>query len=317
MLKKPIIYFLLCSSKLVLATSFPYPLIPGDSLIGNQSPHGQYAYARHEDTLLDIARNYDIGQNEILMANPKVDRWLPGENTKIRIPNSRLLPSTPHEGAVLNLPEFRLYYYPQQMDGQRREVITHPISIGRVDWDTPLGKTEIIAKNQNPVWRPPKSIKEEHAANGEILPDVFPAGPDNPLGLFALRLGVPGYLIHSTNKPYGVGMRVSHGCIRMYPEDIKKLFPQIDTGTPVYIVNQSIKVGWSDNILYIEVYPDLEGNETSYEERLSLALRLIQKANDAKLPVLNGKTLKQALKSSNGIPVAIYKRELLSPAEIE
>lgn len=313
MLHKSIVYLLFFSSKLVLATSFPYPAIPGDSLIGNQSPHGQYAYARHEDTLLDIARNYDIGQNEIIMANPEVDRWLPGENKKIRIPNSRLLPDTPHDGAVLNLPEFRFYYYPKRVDDQPHEIITYPISIGRVDWDTPLGKTEIIAKNLNPVWRPPKSIKEEHAANGEILPDVFPAGPDNPLGLFALRLGVPGYLIHSTNKPYGVGMRVSHGCIRMYPEDIKKLFPRIEIGTPVYIVNQSIKVGWSDNSLYIEVYPELKGDESSYENRLNLALRLIQKANNARLPVIQGKALKQAIKASNGIPVAIYRRELIPP----
>ena len=118
------------------------------------------------------------------MANPTVDRWLPGDNTRVKIPDSRLLPDAPQEGVVLNLAEFRLYYYPEAGPNEERIVSTYPISIGRVDWDTPLGSTRIIAKNENPVWRPPQSIKDEHAAEGDILPDVFPAGPDNPLGLF-------------------------------------------------------------------------------------------------------------------------------------
>lgn len=308
MLKKPIIYFLCLVSNIAFATSFPYPQRPSDNLIGNLPDDPKYAYANEEDTLLDIARNFDIGQVEILLANPAVDRWLPGKSTKVKIPNGRLLPATPHQGLVLNLPEFRLYYYPKQIQNHSRTVITHPISIGRVDWDTPLGETRIIAKTRNPVWIPPASIRAEHAAEGDILPKVFPAGPDNPLGLYALRLGVPGYLIHSTNKPYGVGMRVSHGCIRMYPEDIEKLFYKIDTGTPVYIVNQAIKVGWSDNILYIEVYPELEGNQNSFEYRLNNALDLIEQADNMQMPVLDGNALRLALIQSYGIPVAIFKR---------
>ena len=311
MFKQAIILLLLFSSNIILASSYTYPDNLDDTLIGDYPTQTVYTHAKHEDTLLDIARVFNIGQNEILLANPTVDRWLPGEGTKVKIPSSHLLPDTPHKGLTLNLSEYRLYYYPQaKTKDLPRIVITHPISIGRVDWNTPLGKTRIIAKNKNPVWIPPKSIREEHAAEGDILPRIFPAGPDNPLGLYALRLGVPGYLIHSTNKPYGVGMRVSHGCVRMYPEDIEKLFPQIKIGTPVYIVNQPIKVGWSDNFLYIEVHPDLEGNELSFEEKLDIALDLIEKANNNQIPVLDSNALKSALQQSDGIPVAVFERSL-------
>jgi len=311
MINKIVISFALFSCCTVSANSFLYPLVKGDTLIRGEIEEPYYVLAKHEDTLLDIARDFDLGQNEILLANPTVDRWMPGENTKVRIPNSHILPDTPHEGVVLNLPEYRLYFYPKPKADEPKMVITHPISIGRVDWDTPLGETRIIAKKENPTWTPPQSIKDEHAEKGEILPDVFPAGPDNPLGLFALRLGVPGYLIHSTNKPYGVGMRVSHGCIRMYPEDIEKLFPQVKRGTKVYIVNQPIKVGWSKNKLYIEVYPELEDKESSYLERLASALDLIERVNNNQIPVLKGAVLRRALEQRNGIPVAIFESAFL------
>lgn len=315
MINKPLISLFLLSTSIAQANSFLYPLKIGDKLIEDDIKEAHYALAKHEDTLLDIAREFDLGQNEILLANPKVDRWLPGKDTKVRISSSRLLPETPHKGLTLNLPEYRLYFYPKQVDEQPKIVITHPISIGRVDWDTPLGKTKIVAKKENPTWTPPQSIKEEHAKKGEILPDVVPAGPNNPLGLFALRLGVPGYLIHSTNKPYGVGMRVSHGCIRMYPEDIEKLFPQVERGTVVYIVNEPIKVGWAANKLYIEVYPSLDGVEASYSERLTFALDLIEQANNNQIPVLDGRLLRQALEQANGIPVAIFEKSFLFPAK--
>ncbi len=305
---KVIFYFLLITNQVVFADSLPYPKNPGDILIGNKPSPIQYTFAKEEDTLLDIARAFNMGQNEILMANPKVDRWLPGKNTKVNIPISRLLPNTPHNGLVLNLPEFRLYYYPKQKEHEPRVVITHPISIGRVDWETPLGVTTVIAKNKDPIWIPTQAIKDEHAAEGDILPDVFPAGPDNPLGQYAIRLGVPSYLIHSTNKPFGVGMRVSHGCIRMYPEDIEQLFPKIKMGINVHIVNQPIKVGWSDDKLYIEVHPSLDDKKISYEERLSIALNLIEQANNYKVLRIKGSALKRALKLSNGIPVSLAKR---------
>lgn len=288
------------------ATTYQLPATPGDSLIGEPPETGLYTRARQDDTLLDIAFAYDIGQNEIVRVNPNVDRWLPGQDTEIRIPASRLLPDTKRRGLILNLPEYRLYYFPDTKSGQ---VITHPISIGRMDWDTPLGITRITAKTKDPQWRPPKSIKAEHAAKGDPLPDVVPAGPNNPLGRYAMRLGIPGYLIHSTNKPLGVGMRVSHGCVRMYPSDIEQLFPIIKTGTAVEIINQPIKVGWYNNTLYIEVYPELEveNQKTSFGDRLATAMDLIQKLN-SNVPVLDTDALRDALTLSNGLPVAIYQR---------
>ncbi len=300
------------------AVTYESPVTQGDTLIGNYPHQVTYATARQEDTLLDIARQYDIGQNEIILANPDVDRWMPGADTQVRIPDSHILPHTPHEGMVLNLPEFRLYYFRKATTQTKATVTTHPISIGRIDWNTPLGKTRISAKTENPVWRPPESIKKEHAAEGDILPDVVPAGPDNPLGLFALRLAVPGYLIHSTNKPFGVGMRVSHGCVRMYPEDIERLFPEIKVGTPVHIVNQPIKVGWLQGTLYIQVYPDLEGEKLDYEARLDVALNRIEHINNGRLPVLNGANLRSALELSNGIPVPIFERPIeMQPLDLQ
>lgn len=290
------------------STSYPLPANPNDSLIGDPN-HKTVAIATKNDTLLDIALSYDVGQNEIIMANPDVDRWLPGEGTEVIIPNNYLLPDAPRDGLVLNLPEFRLYYFPSSKDKPVTKVLTYPISIGRQDWETPLGVTNIIEKKANPTWTPPASIRKEHAAKGEILPDVIPAGPDNPLGLFAIRLGIPGYLIHSTNKPYGVGMRVSHGCIRMYPKDIEQLFPDIPVGTPVHIVNQSIKVGWLENTLYIQAYPPLD-EDSNHDDFLQKALDLIESANNNHIPVLDGEALTQAIKQSNGKPIAIFQRKL-------
>jgi len=301
------------------ASTFPLPAVSSDSLVGVVDKR-TYVKAQKHETLLDIARKYDLGQNQIVRANKTVDRWMPSKSVEKRvsdkegnrfirlgagkdiyIPNSYLLPNVPRKGLVLNLPEYRLYYY------RSGQVITHPISIGRVDWNTPLGKTSIIAKTRNPTWTPPASIRKEHAEKGEILPAVFPAGVDNPLGLYAMRLGRAGYLIHSTNKPLGVGMRVSHGCIRMYPRDIERIFPSVAVGTPVMIINAPIKVGWSKDKLYIEVHLDLEDKQRSYQQRLEVALNLIEKAKGNQLINISGAVLKKALIDSDGIPVAIYK----------
>lgn len=294
------------------AAEFALPAKPGDSLIGDRlsaddqypAPHF-YTAATEEDTLLDIARRFYIGQNEILLANPTVDRWLPKEGTQVKIPNSRILPNAPRKGIVINLPEYRMYYYPPN---DKNRVVTYPISIGRLDWKTPLGKTRIATKTRNPTWTPPESIKREHAQRGDILPNVVPAGPDNPLGLYAMRLAIPGYLIHSTNKPFGVGMSVTHGCIRMLPENIEQLFPKVPVGTDVYIVNQPIKVGWFEDSLYIQVYPNLEKTKIRYEDKLDQALELIIRANKNQHPVIEGAALRKALEESSGRPVLIYKK---------
>ena len=305
---------LISVSPITHAISFLLPDNPKDSLIKEfeEGVNKQTTASKNED-LLDIARRFDLGQNEIIRLNPKVDRWLPTDGEQIQLQSERLLPDAPRSGLVLNLPEFRLYYFPKVRDNAPASVITHPISIGRQDWDTPLGQTRIIAKKENPTWTPPESIKKEHAAKGDPLPDVVPAGPDNPLGLYAIRLAIPGYLIHSTNKPYGVGMRVSHGCIRMYPEDIARLFPIIKVNTPVTIVNQAVKVGWFNNSLYIEVHPALEGHES--DDLLDNALDLIEQANEGALPVIDGAALRSALAEKQGLPIKIFEKSSLLTTE--
>lgn len=214
--------------------------------------------ARHEDTLVDIARRHGLGYEDIVRANPDVNIWLPGEGTEVVLPTRYVLPPGPRTGVVLNLAEYRLYYFPKVQDGEPAYVMTYPISIGRMDWETPLGLTEVIAKVRNPSWYPPQSVRDEHAADGKHLPRIVPPGPDNPLGEYAMRLGLPSYLIHSTNRPAGVGMRVTHGCIRMFPEDIEYLFGNLDISTRVRIINAPVKIGWNGEELVLESHPVLE-----------------------------------------------------------
>ena len=227
--------------------------------------------AREEDTLIDIARRNGLGYHDIVHANPDINIWVPGEGTEVVLPTRFVLPPGPRRGVVLNLAEYRLYYYPEPNEGEPAYVMTYPISIGRMDWETPLGSTSVVQKVTNPSWYPPKSVKAEHAAEGRPLPNIVPPGPDNPLGKYAMRLGLPGYLIHSTNRPAGVGMRVTHGCIRMFPEDIEFLFPKVDVNTQVRIINAPIKIGWFGDELVMEVHPVLESAVEEVDEELVAA----------------------------------------------
>ena len=223
---------------------------------------------REEDTLVDIARRHGLGYHDIVRANRGVNVWVPGEGTEVVLPTRFVLPPGPRQGIVLNLPEYRLYYYPEPVDGEPAYVMTYPISIGRMDWDTPLGATRVISKVRNPSWYTPQSVRDEHAADGRPLPRIVPPGPQNPLGKYAMRLGLPGYLIHGTNRPAGVGMRVTHGCIRMFPEDIEFLFPNVDVKTPVRIINEPVKLGWFGNELVMEVHPVLESPDLEIDAGL-------------------------------------------------
>ena len=255
-----------------------YELPPeGYDVIGNVST----ITARYEDTLVDIARRHGLGYYDLVLANPHVNVWLPGEGTEIVLPSRFVLPPGPREGLVLNLAEYRMYYFPQPEAGQPAYVYTYPMSIGRMDWETPLGKTRITAMARDPAWYPPQSVRDEHAADGDPLPRVVPAGPANPLGTRALRLGLPGYLIHGTNRPAGVGMRVSHGCVRMFPEDIEFLFEHIRVSTPVRIINVPVKIGWDGDRLVAEVHPLLESSQPLAEETLE---HLEQLDADVNLP---------------------------------
>lgn len=232
-----------------------------------------------DTTLSDEARTYNVGFNEIRLANSGIDPWLPQNDSRVRLPTQHLLPDAERRGIVLNIPEMRLYYYPKAKKNEVPVVITHPVSIGRGDWETPLGKTRIINKRENPDWHPPESIRKEHLADGEYLPEVVPAGPDNPLGQFALRLDIPGYLIHGTNKPYGIGMRVTHGCVRMYPEDIAAIFDQVEVNTPVNFVHQPYKFGWFLDTLYMEAHPLVDDNNNFIKD-LGRLYEAVKKINE-------------------------------------
>jgi len=224
--------------------------------------------ARYEDTLVDIARRHGLGYYDVVRANPNVNVWVPGEGTEIVLPNRFVLPPGPRQGLVLNLAEYRMYYFPEPQENKPAYVYTYPMSIGRMDWETPLGKTSIVALARDPAWYPPQSVRDEHAAEGDPLPRIVPPGPENPLGTRAMRLGLPGYLIHGTNRPAGVGMRVSHGCVRMFPEDIEFLFERIRIDTSVRIINAPVKIGWDGETLVAEVHPLLEAAQPLVEESL-------------------------------------------------
>ena len=276
--------------------------VDGDNMVGELV----VVETQYEDTLLDIGRQFNVGYEELRLANPGVDPFLPGEGTTLTIPRTFLLPDTPRKGLVLNLPEMRLYYYPEHRSGEPIEVVTHPVSIGRVGWETPRGLTRVASKTKDPAWYPPESIREEHAADGRPLPKVVPAGPDNPLGRHAIRLGWPQYLIHGTNKPDGVGMRVSHGCIRMFPEDIEALYSRLPLGTPVHVVNQPIKVGWSGDTLFLEAHPaaaELRLDETpDVNEALQ---RVIDAAPLGVTVTVDWDTVERVARARQGVPTAV------------
>lgn len=262
--------------------------------------------ATHDDTLLQIMRDHNLGYVEIRAANPGVDVWLPGQGMPIILPTRHILPDAPREGVVINLAEMRMYVFTEE------EPITYPIGIGREGLNTPLGTTKITRKKDGPSWRPTPRMRAEDPE----LPAVVPPGEDNPLGTHALYLGWPAYLIHGTNRPWGIGRRVSSGCIRMYPEDIIKLFDKIPVGTKVTVVDQPVKLAVIDDVLFIEAHPgnsqlsdqvEEEGKVREYEVPEDLFKRL-QKAAGDKRSLIDWPKVRQTLKERTGLPVAITRR---------
>src|SRR6202167_4235402 len=235
---------------------------PGSDIVG----YVQKTTVGKEDTMPDIARRFDVGYEEILTANPGVDPWLPGVGREVVVPTQFILPAAPHEGVVVNVAAMRIFYYPPHKKGEPQIVYTHPIGIGKVGWKTPEGTTKIVSRQKDPVCVVPKSVRDEPLENGDKLPAVVPAGPDNPLGAYEFRLSWPSYLIHGTNKPYGVGMRSSHGCMRLYPEDIAVFFDLIPIGTKVTIVNQPYLFGWRDGTLYLQAYAVMEDDSRDWNK---------------------------------------------------
>jgi L,D-transpeptidase ErfK/SrfK len=264
------------------------------------------AEAESKDTLLDIARRHGLGYEEITNANPGVDPWLPGAGTAVLVPKQRLLPRAPRSGIVINLPEHRLYWFPPATAGQQPVVWTFPVSIGKMDWNTPLGRTTIVSKAKDAPWIPPKSVREEHEKRGEPLPAIVPGGPDNPMGRYKMALGIPGgaYLIHGTNRPAGIGMQVTHGCMRLYPEDIETLYGMVPVGTSVTIVNQPYKWGWRNGELLIEVHPPLQ-EDTSAAPSLTDLTRLIVEATRANPVAVDWIGAERIWREARGVPAAV------------
>lgn len=268
---------------------------PNDSVVG--APF--YFKARAKDTLLDIARQNNLGYADMRQANPKVDMWVPGAGTEVMVPAIFVLPNVPHEGIVINRAEKRLYYFPPDRPD---EVRIYTISVGKDAMGTPLGTFKVIEKRENPVWTPGPNVRAMHAARGDILPATVPPGPDNPLGRYAMRLSNPDYLIHGTSMPWGIGMEVSGGCIRMYPEGVEELFPMVGLDTPVAIIDQPYKVGWRGNDLYLEVQT---GEKSVRQSARSVIPEGIANAADVEI---DWGLVERAVKEDTGIPQVVGHR---------
>ena len=275
----------------------------GGSVVGSD----EHIQSKYQDTLLDIARRYSLGYEEIIRANPGTDMWIPGEGKDILLPGQRILPPGPREGIVVNLPEHRLYYYPKPKKHEKPVVISFPVSIGKMDWHTPLGETHVTSKVKNPTWYPPESVRKEHEANGDPIPKIVKAGPDNPLGDYAMRLAVGDgtYMIHGTNNPMAVGMAITHGCIRMYPEDVASLFPLIPVGTKVYLVNEPVKTAYVDGQLLLEVHPPVDAQGQSTEPNMELLSQVLDKALGNTSAAIHWDFARQTLQAANGMPVVV------------
>ena len=271
----------------------------------------------YEDTLYDLARTYSLGSEELIRVNPGVDPWIPGADKTLLVPGRHILPPGPRTGIVVNIAEHRLYYYPKPKRHQKQIVITYPVSIGKMDWHTPLGTTEVIAKQKDPWWFPTKSVRDEHAKDGDILPARVPPGPDNPLGTRALRLaaGKGTYLIHGTNTPIAVGLAVTHGCIRMYPEDVEALFPLVPVGTKVRIVNEPLKVAWVNGELLLEAHPPVDAEGQSYEPDVDKFAELLRIAVGASVVAIHWDYAREVLARADGVLATVgLEADLRNPA---
>jgi L,D-transpeptidase ErfK/SrfK len=254
--------------------------------------------AAYEDTLASLAERHGLGFRELVRANPEVDPWLPGEGTEIILPTQYVLPSAPREGIVINVAEFRLYYYPPNRD----MVIVYPVGLGRQDFRTPLTKTRIRTAIANPAWTPTATSRREYAARGKILPPVVMPGPDNPMGSWALQLDIPSYFIHGTNEPFGVGQMASQGCIRLYEPHIATLAELVSRGTPVAIVNEPYKIGRRGDQVFVQVHEEIYGEQEPgvLAQRVRKAVAEVAKKLDVDWALLG-----EHLERPTGVPVLI------------
>ncbi len=289
-----------------------YPLpAEGNDLVGEL---GTVA-AMEEDTLVLIARRHRTGYGAIRAANPAVDAWLPREGTPVTLPTWHILPAVRREGIVVNIGERRLYHFEPARGDTPAQVSVYAVSIGRDGRATPVASTRVVRKARNPSWYPPASIRAERAEQGEILPARVPPGPNNPLGTRAIYLGLPSYLIHGTNRELGIGMQVTAGCVRMYPEDIEYIYERVPVDTPVRIVHQAIKAGWQDGVLYVEAHAPMDGEEISWDERREQLRAVIEEATADSVIDISWEQAELAVMEALGLPVAVGPAWLIEPYE--
>ncbi len=281
-----------------------------DAYIGQM----QEMTAGYEDTLVHVGRKYGVGFVEMRAANPTLDPWIPGAGAHIVIPTMNILPDAPHEGVVINLAEMRLYYYKSPFESPK----TFPIGIGRDGLRTPLGTTSVVRKMADPIWRPtPRMRSEDPTLPAQVMP-----GPENPMGTHALYLGFPSIAIHGTNKPYGIGRRVSSGCIRMFPEDISQMFAMVPAGTKVTVVDQPIKAAWIGNRLFLEVHPtqeqaalmEREGAIPDYQ-LTEKDLAYVMRVAGPSVEKLDWQAIRKVVKERKGYPIAIATKQDADKAE--
>jgi L,D-transpeptidase ErfK/SrfK len=283
-----------------------YRLAPGQKVIGEIREY----VVQPGEGMNDIARKFDVGYTALAAANPGVDQFAPGVGRRVVIPSLYILPDTPRQGIVLNLAQYRLFYFPPGGD----RVFTYPIGVGVIGWKTPLGATRVVRKDTNPTWYPPPSIRVERPE----LPAIVPPGPDNPLGTYALYLGWPRFLIHDTNKPDGVGRNVSHGCIHLYPDDIAELYPMVTSGTSVRAINQPVTAGWSGNQLLVKVFPsqsqveEIDNDHPVTHEPAQGVDRLVQAEAGSLRDFVDWGTVQRAANQRTGMAVVVADRAIVA-----
>lgn len=303
MIRAGLILFLLTLPTSLLASgAYPYRMPRGegfsptsDTVIGVMR---QYR-VREKDTLLDIARHFDLGFNEIRLLYPRMDPWLPPPGKILDIPTRWVLPVFHGEGIVINVPELRLYLFMPKIG----LVKTYPVGIGVKEHPTPFGSFRVVEKERDPTWDIPPSLQAEYGGLKSI-----PPGPRNPLGRYWIGLSQGSYGIHGTNSPWGIGRLVSHGCIRLYPEDIEELFPLVRVRMRVKIIYEPVKFGYKKGRIFVEVHPDIYHrcqDLTAHGVDLALSKGL--------MPYIDLRRLLKALETRNGVPYDVTKRPLTSP----
>ncbi len=289
---------------LLAAIAAPSQSVADDSRDGDMLGQLRLHRVQKDETLIDIALREGLGFVELRAANPGVDPWIPKVGQTLVLPTAHLLPAAPRRGIVINLAEQRLYHFPPG-----GAPLTFPVGIGRAGCETPTGETRIVRKREHPTWVPPDSIRAERPN----LPSAVPPGPGNPLGNHALDLGWESLVIHGTNQPLGIGRRVSHGCLRLYPADIAALFDAVTVGTRVRILDQPMKIGWSGGELYLEVHPtqrqadQLEASgQLTPEPVFGLDAKLLHAAGTAAVR-LDWLTIESAARERRGIPLRVTR----------